>query len=103
MREALVNYFGRIQFQISDLHSTLKKRTEAMLSLQSTVFPIKVDFLFVVMCSAVLSLVASHLPAHGLLLIGSQWILVEEIKIRAYRTLSKKAKPIHSSLAQSGF
>lgn len=65
---------------------------EAVLFFQSTVFPVRVDFLFVVVCSAVLSLVASHRSAQSLLIIGSQQIVVEEMKFRVYRTLSNKDK-----------
>lgn len=74
-----------------------------MLCLQSTIFPIRVHFLFIAACSAVLSLVASRLPAPSLLIIVSQRILVEETKARAYRMLSKETKAFHSSLNLAGF
>lgn len=40
----------------------------------------RVNFLIVVVCSAILSFVASQIPAQGLLITASQNISVEEVK-----------------------
>lgn len=78
MSEVLANYFKRSDFLIykANANSTWEKNgSHALFTIHSV--PNQVNALFVVIRSAVLSFAASLLPAHGLLTIGSQQILVE--------------------------
>lgn len=61
--------FWFLIYYIANSNNTLGKKG-SVLSLQSSLSD-RVNFLIAVVCSAILSLVASHIPAQGLLMIAS--------------------------------